>query len=157
MKSFRPSPYRTVLAFLTAPFFTAVLWYVLRLAHLAIANGRLEWRQDVLALLFGGVLVGVPLSALVTWTVGVPGYLAVRRLGWLRPTVVLGAGAVIGLGTSFVLTGRSDDPSLLHPGIAIVIGLATAGFWWWMAGQSSASSSRRASSSSRRSSSDTSG
>lgn len=158
----RPLPYRTVLAFLTAPIAGAGIWYLLRLVHLAVANGGLRWRSDVVALLVGAVLFGIPLAAVVTWLAGAPVYLALRRLGWLRFKVVLAGGGVLGLVTAALVAGRTGDPSLLHPVLAAVVGTATAGVWWWMVGQPpisgpSASSSSRAVSSSRRSSSDTSG
>lgn len=163
----RPLPYRTVLAFLLAPIAGAGIWYLLRLAHLAVANGGLRWRTDVLALLVGAVLFGIPLAAVVTWLGGAPAYLALRWLGWLRFNVVLGGGTVLGLLTAALVAGRTGDPSLLHPVLAAVVGTATAGCWWWMLGEppaphtgaqdASASSSSRAASRSRRSSSDTSG
>jgi hypothetical protein len=153
----RRTPYRTVLAFLIAPIVSAGVWYVLRLVHLAVANGELRWRADVLALLVGAVLFGIPLAAIVTWVAGAPVYLVLSRLGWLRFQVVLAAGAGLGLVTAVALAWHTGDRSLLHPVLAAVVGTATAGIWWWMLGQSSASSSRRASSSSRRSSSETSG
>lgn len=168
----RRSPYRTVLAFLIAPIVSAGVWYVLRLGLLAVANGTLHWRADVVALLVGAVLFGIPVAAVVTWVLGAPAYLALRRLGWLRLKVVLAAGAVLGLVTAALVAARTEDSSLLHPVLAAVVGTAGAGFWWWMLGQPSsslppsslpsspvpsASSSSRAASSSRRSSSDTSG
>lgn len=152
--SHRRSPYRTVLAFLIAPIVSAGVWYVLRLGLLAVAHGTLHWRADVVALLVGAVLFGIPLAAVVTWVLGAPAYLALRRLGWLRLKVVLAAGAVLGLVTAGLVAARTEDSSLLHPVLAAVVGTAGAGFWWWMLGPSSSSlpsapSPSRAASSSR--------
>jgi len=134
----RTSPYRTVLAFLLAPIVAAGAWYLLRLAHLGFANGGLHWRTDVVALLLGALLVGIPLAGVVTWVAGAPAYLALRRLGWLRAPVVVAAGAVLGLVASGLVLWRTGDLSLLHPFVAVIVGIVTAACWWWMAGAPSA-------------------
>lgn len=136
----RTSPYRTVLAFLLAPIVAAGVGYLLRLAHLGIANGGLRWRADVAALLMGALLFGVPLAAVVTWVAGAPAYLALRRLGWLRFEVVLGTGVLLGLVAAEIVVWRTHDPSLLPPLVATVTGAVTASFWWWMVGPSSVAS-----------------
>lgn|GEM_PF-7011157 len=133
MPRFQSSPSRTVLAFLTAPFAAALIWYVLHAATLAVANGGLRWRSDVLALLGGSVLVGVPVAAVVTWVGGAPVYLALRWLGWLRLWAVLVAGALLGLAAAVMLLGLAEDWTHLYLALAAVVGGCTAGFWWWVA------------------------
>lgn len=124
---------RTVLAFLIAPFAAAAIWYVLHTATLAVSNGGLRWRTDVLGLLGGSILVGVPMAAVVTWVGGAPVYLVLRWLGWLRLWLVVVAGALLGFLAVGLVLGVSEDGSALYLALATSVGACTAGFWWWVA------------------------
>jgi hypothetical protein len=47
-------------SFFLVPFFATGIWYVFMLGALALGNGQLRWKTDVLAMGLGAAVVGFP-------------------------------------------------------------------------------------------------
>ena len=97
------------------------------------------------AALISAVLTLNPFTTLMTTGVayaaaivlGVPAYLALRHLGWLRPGAVVGVGAVLGLvvllGTGWPYGGQSVPSFLLGSALFALNGFVVAAVFWLVA------------------------
>jgi uncharacterized BrkB/YihY/UPF0761 family membrane protein len=124
-------------AFLVVPFVAIGVWYLLTLVHLAIINGRLRARTDLLAMAIGAVTVGLVVAILVTLLLAFPLYRLVRRLSVVRLRTALSGGAAIGAlltAVSLILDGETRS-LLFGPDIAVLGGVVSAAVWWHVAGR----------------------
>lgn len=126
---------RVLLAFLIAPLVASSAWYVLMLGALAIANGRLRWTTDVLAMAIGAVILGVPVAAAITLVPALPLYLLVRSTGNVSLWTAAVSGGTIGLSVAWLFWMLAHEWTVLSPVRGVLIGVATAVAWWYTARQ----------------------
>jgi hypothetical protein len=129
-------------AFLIVPLAATLSWYVAILVVLAIGNGRLRWRTDVLAMALGAMIVGLPTSTIVTLVLAVPAYWVARRTVGVSLVSAAIAGGTIGLGAALAFWMLAREWTALSPVRGLLIGVATATVWWYAAGRPGSPSSR---------------
>lgn len=128
---------RERLAFIAVPFIASGVWYVVTLTVLAVVNGRLRARTDVLAMGLGAVTIGVVVAAVATLLLAVPLYWIARRAGDVRLRTALGGGVFVGVLLTVVAWMLEERlwSVLFSPLHGMVGGVATAAAWWHMAGR----------------------
>jgi hypothetical protein len=84
-----------------------------------------------------GVFIVLPIAILTAFLLGYPGYLLLRRLGWLRPWHLAIAGMVITFPSNFLINANWQ----IAPFIAMLG--AAAGFVFWWAGLSTSPTGRQ--------------
>jgi hypothetical protein len=124
------TPRRELLAFAIVPFVATAIWYVLMLLVLLVVNGRLRLMTDVAAMALGGVIVGLPMAALLTAVLAIPSYFIVRATVGVTFVSVIVGGALIGLVGSAVLWMWVHEWSFISPWRAVVIGVDSGAAWW---------------------------
>lgn len=122
-------------AFVLTPFVATGAWYLSILGALALANGQLRWKPDVLAIGLGAVVYGLPTAAVITVAVAVPGFLIISRMRRVTLWLTLAAGAVIGYATWIVFWSLTGESTVLSPVRAPLTGMVAAATWWWMGGK----------------------
>jgi hypothetical protein len=122
-------------AFLIATLCAAGSWYLFMLTQIWVANGHLPWNTDVLAFFTGTVIIGLPITAIVTVIFGIPAYKILLAKNALRfvPIVVIGAAA--GFITALAFSWITQDWEILPPLVGAVIGFISALVWWLKAGR----------------------
>jgi len=122
-------------AFLIVPLIAAMAWYVLMLCTLAVVNGRLRWRTDVMAMAIGAIIVGLPAAIGITLVVALPVYVVVRStIGITFARAALGGG-LVGLGVALFFETWTRESTVLSPLRAVLIGVTAAVAWWYVAGR----------------------
>jgi hypothetical protein len=122
-------------AFLIVPFVATISWYVLMLCALAVGNGRLRWRTDVLAMALGAMIVGLPAAVAITLILAIPVYLLIRRTVGITLARVLAGGGGIGLCAALAFWMLAREWTVLSPVRGVLIGVTTAVGWWYVAGR----------------------
>lgn len=122
-------------SFFLVPFVATAIWYLVMLGALAVGNGRLRWKPDVLAMALGAVVIGFPTAVAITLVFAVPAYLLVRRVREVTLASAVIGGGLIGVASwvlYWALTGESDA---LSPVRAPLIGMLTGGVWCYLGGR----------------------
>jgi hypothetical protein len=126
-----PSPHaREWKAFVAVPLFATLAWYLLMLGTLVIANGRLRFRTDVVAMAIGAVLIALPVMIVVTAALAVPTYLLLRRTIGITIGGTMAAGGIIGFAIGLAVWTLTDEHTMLSPSRGMLIGVAAAAGWW---------------------------
>ena len=131
-------------AFLIVPFIATITWYFLMLCALAVGNGRLRWRTDVLAMALGAMIVGLPTAIAITVVLAIPIYLLVRRTVGITLARAAVGGGIVGLCVAVVFWMVAREWTALSPVRAVLIGVTTAVGWWYVAGRPNHVSDRAA-------------
>jgi hypothetical protein len=132
-----------ITAFFVVPFVATSTWYLLMLCALALVNGRLRWRTDVLAMALGAVIVGLPTAIAITLVLAVPMYLLVRWTGRVSLQKAVAGGATIGLCAALLFWGLAREWTALSPLRGVLIGVTSAVAWWYAAGKPDRASAMR--------------
>ena len=122
-------------AFLIVPFVATISWYVLMLCALAVGNGRLRWRTDVLAMALGAMIVGLPTAVAITLVLAIPVYLLIRRTVGITLARAVTGGGSIGLCAALAFWMLAREWTVVSPVRGVLIGVTTAIVWWCVAGR----------------------
>jgi hypothetical protein len=124
-------------AFLIVPLIATMAWYVVMLCTLAVVNGRLRWRTDVMAMAIGAVIVGLPIAIGITIVLVLPVYAVVRSTTGITFARAALGGGLVGLCVALAFGTWTHESTVLSPLRAVLIGVATAVAWWYVAGRPS--------------------
>jgi hypothetical protein len=130
-------------AFFIVPFVAAGMWYLVTLATLAVFNGRLRVRTDVLAMAIGAVTIGLVVAVLATLVLAVPLYWIVRHVSVVGLPSALAGGLAIGTLPTVIAWMLEDRlwTAFFSPAHGVACGLASAVVWWYLAGRPGSASS----------------
>jgi hypothetical protein len=126
---------REITAFFIVPFVATAVWYVLMLCALALSNGRLRWRTDVLAIALGAMILGFPTAIAITLVLTIPVYLLIRRMGGVSLSTAAAGGGSIGLFAALLFWSLAREWTVLSPLRGVLIGVTAAVAWWYVAGK----------------------
>jgi hypothetical protein len=122
-------------AFLIVPLIATMAWYVLMLCTLAVVNGRLRLRTDVMAMAIGAVIVGLPAAIGITIVVALPVYALVRSTIGITFARAAFGGGLVGLCVALFFEMWTRESTVLSPLRAVLIGITAAVAWWYVAGK----------------------
>lgn len=122
-------------SFLLVPFVATGTWYVFMLGALALWNGQLRWKTDVLAMGLGAAVVGLPTAVAITVVLAVPGYLLVRRVREVTVASAVVGGGLIGFASWYIFWALTGESTALSPVRGPLIGMLTGAAWWYAGGR----------------------
>src|SRR5687767_7275925 len=122
-------------AFLIVPLIATMAWYVLMLCTLAVVNGRLRLRTDVMAMAIGAIIVGLPAAIGITIVVAMPVYAVVRSTIGITLARAAVGGGLVGLCVALFFETWTRESTILSPIRAVLIGVTTGVAWWYVAGR----------------------
>ena len=122
-------------AFLIVPLIATMVWYVLILCTLAVVNGRLRWRTDVMAMAIGAIILGLPAAIGITIVVAMPVYAVVRSTIGITFARAALLGGFVGLCVALFFETWTRESTILSPLRAVLIGVTAAVAWWYVAGR----------------------
>ena len=133
---------RELTAFWVVPCIATASWYLLMLCALAVGNGRLRWRTDVMAMALGAMILGFPVSIAITLVLAIPFYLLVRRMAGITLARAVAGGGIIGFCLALAFWILAEELTVLSPIRGVLIGVTSAVGWWYVAGRPDEGSAR---------------
>jgi hypothetical protein len=127
---------RYVNAFVATPLVAIGVWYGFTLIALAIVNGGLRFRTDIVAMAIGAVTVGLAVAVAAT-ALALLLFDIVRRFGVVSLRSALTGGVIVGIALTTVAWALGAEwwSAAFTPVHGVGGGPLTAAVWWHMAGR----------------------